>query len=659
MVEYNLTAEYAAPFLILIIFIAFINDFEEQSFSTYCLKGLYFITFISSIILTSSILIGLPPAEGELANVPLIYITNTLYLLTSPLPSGFYLTLCILMTARKTHIKVLLKKILPCFVPYTIYALIVIFNVGNGFISSANEIDGYVRGEYYLLPFAIVGIHILLTARIIFINRKYIHKEIFLVVVLNMTLASTLAATQALNSHIILTSVGNLASILALHLYTQSKKSHISQLTGCKNKAALHVACERYIKNEEYFAIYVISLRDFKSINERNGLSFGDKVLKTVANEIMNFFPYDSVYSYGGDEYAILLKEDEANDELVQKCLAHLQTPFNIEDIETIQLDLVCAKVDNRYSGSTVKDLASAIDYSLTILKQTHGDPRYLYDIDVVNEMMRRDNMIQQIKDAIDNKMFRLSYQPIYSTKNKCFDQAEALVRMLDKDGNTVSPAEFIDIAETTGLVLPMTYIILDIACRDFRYLMDTYGDDLTLNSISINVPYHFFLSDDADEKIFEILNKYQIETNKIKIEITERTLVSDSKFMLKTMEEMQRKGFVFELDDFGVDYSNMSTLLNLPLDIIKIDRNVLLSAFKQQSNMDFFKHLVYGINDTKKVIVIEGIEERDQLDFILECGCQYVQGYIFSKPLFLDDFETFLKPISQNKLLKSFDLVS
>ncbi|MFI3115497.1 MAG: GGDEF domain-containing phosphodiesterase [Clostridia bacterium] len=658
MIEYNLTAEYAAPFLILIIFVTFINDFEEKTFSNYCLKGLYCVTLFGSIALTSSIIIGLPPTDG-LANVTLIYVTNTLYLLTSPLPSGFYLALCILMTARKTNVKELLKKILPCFIPYTIYAIFILVNVGNGVVSSATAEQGYMRGQYYLIPFAIVGIHILITAIIVFKNRRYIHKEIFVVVVINMLLASSLVITQALNSHIILTSVGNIASILALHLYTLSKKSHISQLTGCKNKLALYSACEKLISKEEYFAIYVVSLRDFKSINERNGLSFGDKVLKTVANEIMTFFSYEEVYSHDGDEFAILLKENENNDDLIQECIKRLHVPFNVEDIELIQLDFVCAKVDNRYSGSTVKELSAAIDYSISLLKQNHGDPHYLYDVNIVDEMMRRDNMIQQIKDAIDHRMFRLTYQPIYSTEKKCFDQAEALVRMLDKDGNIVPPSEFIEIAETTGLVLPMTYIILDIACQDFRYLMDTYGDDLTLKSISINIPYHFFLGDDAQDKIFEILERHDIKTDCIKIEITERTLVSDSKFMLKTMEDMQKKGFIFELDDFGVDYSNMSTLLNLPLDIIKIDRNVLLSAFKQPENMTFFKHLVYGINDTEKVIVIEGIEEREQLDFILECGCQYVQGYIFSKPLFLDDFANFLIPSSQNELLKSFDLVS
>lgn len=469
-----------------------------------------------------------------------------------------------------------------------------------------------------------------------------------------MAIGSILLVIQALNAEIIMTGLWNTASVMAVHLYTQAQKKSIDQLTSVQNSLALRYNLEKMLEKHDDFSIYIISMRGFKSINERDGLEFGDQVLRLIAKKILQIFPYQNVYRYGGDEFAVVLKKAELNENRIHTLLDNLREKINIQNIDTVALDLVCARVDNGIFGSTSKELISSADFSISILKQTHGEPRYLYDPTVVQEIISNTKMIQQIKEAIDGRKFQICYQPMYCVKDHAFTQAEALVRMVDDTGGLISPASFIDIAEVTGLVVPMTFVILDIVCEDYRRILNLHGEDTLLHSISVNFPYHIFLSQNVEENVLSILEKYNIDPSRIKIEITERTFISEEKLTSQVMENMRKKGFVFELDDFGVDYSNMSTFLNLPMQIIKIDRSVLLSAMDSSDNMLFFQHLVRGIIATGRTIIIEGVEDQDQLDFVIKNGCEYIQGYVFSKPLKFNEFAEFIEPKPQRELLSN-----
>ncbi len=651
MVTYNLAAEYAAPFIILIIVVSFLTDYEEKNLVNRFMKVLYWLTLVASVALIVSIHTGIP--RNGYANVTHIYITNTLYLLTVPLPSCLYLLLCTMISSRNDHRVTLRKSFIYCIAPYCIYALVVVSNIGNGLISSASETEGYIRGQWYQLPFIIVGIHILMIVHIMWKHRKYIHKEVLVIVMVNMILAGSLAVIQFVYSHIILTSIGNVASILAMHLYIQSERTYISKLTGSKNRLAMQEQMEEYANKGILYSIYVISFRDFKQINASYGREFGNQVLQKITKEIMLFFPYTAVYRYSGDEFAILLKEEHCNDATVQACIHHLQTPISVGvSNPTVQLDFVCAKVDNQQFGSSNQELIAAIEYSLSLLKETRGEPKYLYNKDVITTMQQRRKRINLIKEAIEQRNIFVYYQPIYSVKQGQFTQVEALVRLQDEDGTVMLPDQFIGLAEDAGLIVPMTYCILDIVCEDMQLLRLEYGDELTIDSVSVNLPPHIFASANRNEIMMEILSRYNIPMDFMKIEITERAFMDNREVVMNMMCVMQQIGFVFALDDFGVDYSNMSTLLNLPMDLIKIDEHVIATALKNKENRIFFQHLVDGIKATGRTIIAEGVEDEEQLLFVIKSGCEYVQGFILSKPLERKELLQFLRPYIQKALL-------
>lgn len=657
MLEYNIAGEYAMLFIIFVILISFVRDYEEKTPTNLFLRLIYVIALFSSLATVICVETSGPGVAEK--HIPFVYGINIIYFALLPSLTTCYLMFCMVITSIGSNIATLKKYIISAAMPYILYLLVLFTNISNGKVFSVTGTAGYVRGEWFQLPFFIAGVNIILILSLIFVQRKAIHQETKIVVFLNMLLGAVLLSVQWVHSEVLMTGLYNTMSILAIHMYTQNKQKAVDQLTRAKNFVALRYSLGEKIRKEEDFSLYVFSLRGFKSINERNGLEFGDKVLQTVTRELLQFLPYDVVFRYGGDEFAVLLKKEPESEELVQGILEHLKNPFDIEHIDTIHLDVICARVDHKLFGNSIKELVSAVDFSLSLLKQTHGEPRYLYDTAVVQSIIAKTKMIQQIKDAIENRMFQLCYQPMYSIKDQRFTQAEALVRMQDGEGGLISPNAFIDIAETTGLVVPMTFVILDIVCDDYRKLLDIHGEDMLLQSISVNFPYHLFLSPNVEQSVMEILEKYNIPPKRIKIEITERTFISDDQLTKDVMNSMREKGFIFELDDFGVDYSNMSTFLNLPMQIIKIDRSVLLSAMEHENNMIFFRHLVEGIHATGRIIIVEGVEDEAQLDFILDSGCEYIQGYFFSKPLLFKPFSAFIQPEAQQILLEKSQLWS
>lgn len=652
MLEYNLATEYATLAVIVVILISYMRDYERNSLHYKFLRMMYFISLASTISTLLCNELGSRPQTWDIY-VPLVYLFTILYFALIPALTVCYLFFCLMISSLRSDAKTLKKYFFLAFLPYFIYLTLLFTNIHNGNVFTVTQIEGYHRGPWYQMPYYVAALNFVLVVLVVINQRQSIHKNTAQVISLNMGLAMILLGVQAINSQVIMTGLCNTLSILAVHLYTQNARKSVDSLTGSQNNLALRYKLGELIRKEQDFSLYIFSLRGFKSINERNGLEFGDKVLLQFSRKLVEFIPYDEVFRYGGDEFAALLEKNPDNDSLIQGVLSEFVHPWDIEQLDTVQLDLICARVDYKLFGSSIKELISAADYSISVLKQTHGEPRYLYDPTVVKQIIGKSNMISQIKEAIDRRMFEICYQPMYSSRDHAFTQAEALVRMQDGKGGLLPPSQFIDVAEVTGLVVPMTFVILDIVCENMKTLLEKYGDDQPLQSISVNFPYDLFLSPHVEDHVMEILDRHNIPPSRIKIEITERTLISDEDLTSQVMERMRKLGFVFELDDFGVDYSNMSTFLNLPLHIVKIDRSVLLSALDSPSNMAFFRHLVQGIGVTGRIIIVEGVETQEQLDFVLACGCEFVQGFFFSRPLGFDKFQTFVQADNQKKILE------
>ncbi len=640
MLEYNLLAEYTALFILAAIIISFRRDYEARNLRFRFLKAMYYSAFISVALSIMSVLST--TTFAVYSNYFISYTLILLYFVFLPCLPVMFILYSVTLTDYSSNKREHYRKLFPYCLPYLIYIIVILL---NGFTDKIFKIDAhnyYMRGEWYQAPYVVNGFYVLMLFYLAIKNRKTVYKEIMQVLSFTFVLSLSLIFLQFFMDDVILTGTSYTVGVLIVHLYIQNVRKAADHLTGVNNRIALTHKINESIKNKEEFSLYIISLRNFKSVNERYGLEIGDKLLRLVSENLSKKFSINKIYRYSGDEFAILSKDlsdeyfikvDVAIDELIQ--------PISIEGLDVV-LDLVFVRVDYPDFSKNAKDLVSAADYSVRTLKEKTGDVRYLYDVSIMQNMSEINMMTQKIKDAITNNGFVVYYQPIFSIDKKAFTKAEALVRMGDNDG-LLYPNSFIDLAEKTGLITKITYKVLEIVCRDIRELLDSNQLGAEFESVSINFPYYQFALPNMIEDVMATLTKYDIPPSMIKIEITERVLISDAFNMKTIMKKMQEKGFVFELDDFGIEYSNMSVFLDLPLDIIKIDRSLLLSAARSEENRKFFEYLILGIKSTNKKIIVEGIEEIEQKDLCVSCKCDYLQGYFFSKPISISDALCFI----------------
>ncbi len=639
ILEYNLIAEYLALLIIVAVLLSFLRDYETRTLRYKFLLYMNFAALISVVFTIVSTLISGP--YRAYFSVPIIYLVNMIYFIILPVVTLFFLLYALAVTNLRNDERYLKRKILPACIPYFLYVCLVISNCFTNWIFTVSPEYGYIRGPLYQCTYLIVIANIGMVFYVAIKNINSIHRGTMQVMSVTLIIATVISSFQVFMPEILLSGFANVTSVLVVHLYIQNVRKSTDVLTGINNRMTLTHKLHVLAKNGDQFSLYVFSIRSFKSINERYGLEIGDKILHLVSEKLTEYMSYKDVFRYSGDEFAVVLKNvGEAEVAKIQKIVSTFDKAFCVDGYD-VMIEMVYTRVDYKIFGSTVKELISAVDYSIRTLKERVNEGQFLYDRSIVKKMIEKNKMIQDLRSAIEEDRFEIHYQPIYSKNG--YTQAEALIRMRNEQGTLIYPSDFIDLAESTGLISKITYIVLDKVCKNLKEILDNHQNECDLESISVNFPYIQFSQSEMVDDVMCILEKYEIPPSMIKIEMTERTLISDAKLTKRIMNDMNDMDFTFELDDFGTDYSNMHVFLDLPVEIIKIDRKFLLSVEESVGNKLFFEHLMKGIKATMRKVIVEGVETKEQFEFVTQCECEYIQGFYFSKPLPFSNFVEFL----------------
>ncbi len=637
---YNLAAEIAALLVVCISMTSFLLDDNKVSTRYSALKWFYIAT-LASIIIT---LVSLWTTD-HYTIVPLVItdIFKYLYFFTASIAAVMALYYAITLTHYKNHKFNFFKQYVWAWLPYAIYCVIIATNGIHRLIFTISPTEGYIRGEYFRITYVIALIYYGLIIYFTLKHFKTPQRTALLVICLNLLIATLIFCTQLFIPSLQLSGIASVCGALVIHFYVQNVSRTTDPLTELYNRQTLTIQMTKLCKEQESFDLLVFSLRNFKGINERNGLHFGDTLLEQVALRLRNFMPAKQLFRYSGDEFAMLIPRSDMNGVLhVGEYLQKLEAPYCIDDTQ-FTIDLIAARVEYPLFGTKTEELISAVDYSLYLLKKNPEDKNIIFDATVPEVMKRRHYIIERLKDAIENNGFEAYYQPIYSVNDKSFPFAEALIRFKPCDKPFISPAEFIPIAEETGMILKITTMMLELVCADYRKLLDMYGDNLQIKSISVNFPYVHLMKNNAEEEMLEIVQRYNLSPSMIKIELTERTFAKDLEKTIEVMHEFIEKGFIFELDDFGVEYSNFGMFFNVPINIIKFDRSLVMNATSTPERREFFRQFLIAMKKVEMRVVMEGVEDGELLSFLSECGSDYIQGFVFTKPLPFAEFSEYI----------------
>jgi diguanylate cyclase (GGDEF)-like protein/PAS domain S-box-containing protein len=386
-------------------------------------------------------------------------------------------------------------------------------------------------------------------------------------------------------------------------------------------------------------AVLFIDLDNFKSINDTRGHDKGDILLRKAGERLgAAVRASDTVARFGGDEFVVLLEDLGATDteaagvaqEIALKVLAAFIDPFDIDGMEQYTTPSIGITLFNRDTGS-VEDVLQRADLAMYQAKGAGRNTSSFFDPEMQARVTARVSLEADLRRALGSEEFVLHYQPQCGVDGR-LSGVEALVRWQHPQRGLVPPGEFIAIAEETGLIVPLGGWVMLQACR----LLAHWGADSRTRGLemSVNVSAQQFQRPDFVEQVISVLVETGARPRNLRLELTESLLLRDVDQIIEKMMRLKALGVSFAMDDFGTGYSSLSYLQRLPLDQLKIDRSFIRDALREGHGAAIVRIIVALGRTLKMSVLAEGVETREQFDFIVAEGCQSYQGYLYARPM-------------------------
>ncbi|MCZ6524717.1 MAG: EAL domain-containing protein [Alphaproteobacteria bacterium] len=423
--------------------------------------------------------------------------------------------------------------------------------------------------------------------------------------------------------------------------------SHHDSLTKLPNRILFQLRLVEALDNAQrvnrMVAVHFLDLDHFKDINDTLGHPAGDLLLQIVAERLkVCIRRSDTVARLGGDEFAILqtnLVYSNGIMVLAKRLIDTMAKPFEIEGERVFTGTSIGITIFPHDDEDANKLLKNA-DLALYRAKQEGRNKFQLYDPEMNAEIQARKALEQDIREALDNAQFFLCYQPQLELSSGRISGAEALVRWRHPKRGMVSPAEFIPVAEQTGLILQLTEGVLLEACTQIRAWQDAGLPPLR---VSVNLSPADFKRKDLISMIKEILEETDLSAEWLELEITEGMVMSGVEAVIATLHELAEIGIELAIDDFGTGFSSMSYLKQFPVHRLKIDQTFVRDIIANKEDASITKAITMLGHSFGLRVVAEGVETREQLEFLRLTDCDEIQGYYFSRPLEADAFAEFL----------------
>jgi diguanylate cyclase (GGDEF)-like protein/PAS domain S-box-containing protein len=410
----------------------------------------------------------------------------------------------------------------------------------------------------------------------------------------------------------------------------------------------LHQAMTASARSKMSGGVLLIDLDDFKSVNDILGYEMGDFLLQEVALRLgISIRNCDSVARTGGDEFVILLqglggsdKEAAGQAEAVaEKILSVLNKPYQLGAIEyhcTCSIGISLFK-DNQQSS---EEIFKQADIAMQQAKKSGRNCLRFFDPQVQEMISARAQIERELRKAIERQQLQLHYQVQVDSTSRPTG-AEALIRWVHPELGMVSPVQFIPLAEETGLILSIGLWVLETACARLKvWESDVQTRDLIL---SVNVSVKQFRQPQFAAQVEQVVRKHGINPNQLKLELTESMLMDDIETMISTMSAINKLGIRFSLDDFGTGYSSLQYLKRLPLSQLKIDQSFVRDLVSDVSDKAIVRTIIAMAHSLKLKVIAEGVETEEQRQLLFNKGCAHYQGYLFGKPVPIEQFEASL----------------
>jgi diguanylate cyclase (GGDEF)-like protein/PAS domain S-box-containing protein len=421
-------------------------------------------------------------------------------------------------------------------------------------------------------------------------------------------------------------------------------------LTGLPNRALmmdhLKLALARSQRNEKaMFAVIYLDLDRFKIINDSLGHMIGDQLLIGIARRLENSLrPGDTIARLGGDEFTVLLEDIPGRDyvmQIAERIQKELSSPFSLSGREvftTVSIGIAVSSKEYQATEDILRDADTAM-YRAKAL----GKARYeVFDKGMHDQATKLLELETDLRRAMERDEFFVVYQPIMSLETSGLRGFEALVRWRHPERGLIPPIDFIPVAEETGMIVQLGEFVLREACRQMQKWAVVLPSDPPL-FMSVNLSVRQFSQPDLVERVAAILRETGLDPKNLKLEITESAVMENVEMATELLNRLRALGLRISMDDFGTGYSSLSHLRRFPIDTLKIDRSFVTQMADDEENAEIVRTIIGLAQNLGMDVVAEGVETPAQVLTLKALGCEYGQGYYFSKPLDYQRAEQFI----------------
>ncbi len=468
----------------------------------------------------------------------------------------------------------------------------------------------------------------------------------------NLAVWIVIVIIQILQSRTTISSIGVASMCFLMYMGLETPGNYIDHDTEAMNLTALRLILQDYISHKKVFFILNIDIEDYDSIEEQFGESIAVTLISQVSGFVLKSFTYP-VFHMAPNSITLIVpnnKRLEHNfyvDLIIKRLKERLEQAWFVGE-NSFYLSAHCDFIvypDDLNTEIPIHEFISLINdwhfYSKDLGFVRQASP------ELVKNRKRHNKIVKLVRDAIDNDGIEMYYQPIYELQTKKFTNFEALVRLKDnKTYGYISPEEFIPLAEKHGLIMRLSDRIFN---QVFDFVATHDLSSKGINHMEVNLSGLQSVDAALPEQMTQLLRKYDLNPNIVNLEITESIAITSSFMLKKNMDELKKIGCTFSMDDFGTGYSNLSQMAKVDYELIKIDKSLLWPCFDKNNPVQanakiILDNMITMILSLGKKIVVEGVETKEQLDYLEKMGVTYIQGFYFSKPLPAADYLKFLE---------------
>lgn len=626
---FNVTAECIAMYLSLIIGISVSLSVAKWNYEKRVFVACAFSISISSLCnIVSAVFIN------NFGSVPiwLNYAVTMLYFAFLFITLAIFSVYFLNIVDREDS---LWKKRLKKAIAYPLYAaLAVVFTTPFTKLLFSFDETGYVRGKLSKLTYAIMMYMALLIIYAALKNGKKTTFRVKILISFFPILSGLVMLVQFFKSDVLLTGTAALGPLILMFLFIGTDIVDIDSDTGFYGGRSFIEAVNKRFQKGSRFCCVLLGVDNAQELKETFGRQKQRQLITRAAVNIEHVMPRIPGFRYSDSKFIFIFDGKSAEDisEVISAMDRELEKEYSFDNTP-VRYRVSIAAVNCPEQAAGADQLIELLEYSALQAKSDKNSNIFYCNDTALDRIRRKKEITDILKRELnaEENNFEIFYQPIYEVSSGRFRTAEALIRLNKTEIGPIYPDEFIPIAEEMGLIVRLGEIVLDKSCR---FIAQLIKEGVDFEAISVNFSVHQIMCSNIIEKVTETVRKYDIPPEKLRIEITESVVIDNFQHVKKIMDDLGSIGIKFYMDDFGTGYSNLSNMIELPFEYLKIDKSLVRSAEKSEKAYFILTFISQAFINQHVKILTEGVETEAQEKIVDSIGASYIQGFRFARPV-------------------------